>query len=403
MLTDYAEACRLVLEQKFDWGTETVPLAAAPGRTLAEPLRTDRPQPPFDRITMDGIAIDHAAYATGQRVFSVAGVVAAGAVPPSLTDSTTCLEVMTGAALPPGTTTVIRYEDLIMVAEGFRLPDGVMDGKNIHESGSDAPAGYELAPAGTVIDHQLINLLATCGYAAVSVRKLPRITIVATGDELVPVGAVPGPQQIRMSNAHQLRALLSHLSSALPIRSELPGASPAIMHLRDDREELRGRVRELLASNDLLLFSGGVSKGKFDFLPEVLAELDVSKLFHRVAQRPGKPLWVGRTDNCMVFGLPGNPVSSLVGTVNYVLPFLRQNLGQPLVTERRQLGEDVHFAKDLTLFQLVRIDPTDQRAYPVRGAGSGDAASMLRATGVLVLPRAQNDFGTGEWFDYVRF
>ena len=144
MLTDYHKAKQLTLSQSYNWGEEHVPLAEAGGRVLAEPLRTDRPQPPYDRVTMDGIAINHAGYTTGLRLFPIAGIVPAGSAPATLTNPKHCLEVMTGAVLPPGTTTVIRYEDLVREGDRFILPDGVEDAKNIHRQGSDAAENQEL-------------------------------------------------------------------------------------------------------------------------------------------------------------------------------------------------------------------------------------------------------------------
>ncbi|MFT4686223.1 MAG: molybdopterin molybdotransferase [Neolewinella sp.] len=392
MLTDYHKARQITLAQSFNWGEERVPLAEAGGRVLAEPLRTDRPLPPYDRVTMDGIAINHAGYTTGRRAFRIDGIVAAGVAPATLTNPEHCLEVMTGAVLPPGTTTVIRYEDLVREGDHFVLPDGVEDAKNIHRQGSDAAEGEELALAGSRIGGAVINLLAGCGYAEVRVKRFPYVAIVATGDELVGVGETPLPHQIRMSNVFQLQHQLA--------TGELQASTH---HLADDKIELSAGIERLLADNDVLIFSGGVSKGKYDFLPEVLAALGVRKLFHGVAQRPGKPIWVGRTDDTMVFGLPGNPVSSLTGLLAYVGPFLRKNQGLAERVEMRVLATDFSFGKDLTLFQVSSIDPATQLVHPVTNAGSGDASSMLRADGLLVLPRGHSTFAAGEAFEFIPF
>jgi molybdopterin molybdotransferase len=392
MLTDYPTARQLTLQQSFEWGEEMVSLAAAAGRILAEPLLADRPQPPFDRVTMDGIAIDYSEYTLGQRTFPIEGIVAAGAATTSLTDAANCLEVMTGAVLPPGTTTVIRYEDLKRVGETFVLPDRVEDSKNIHREGSDAAAGTRLLLEGAKIGGAAINLLASCGYDQVLVKRLPSVAVIATGDELVAVDKKPLPHQIRMSN-------LFHLKDQLATA----GIAATTHHILDDKVELGNSIAELMADNDLLIFSGGVSKGRYDFLPEVLADLGVERLFHRVAQRPGKPVWVGRTEDTMVFGLPGNPVSSLTGLLAYVGPFLRKNLGVAERQEHRALAEDFSFNKDLTLFQVSKIDPTTQRVRPVSNGGSGDASSMLRADGFLVLPRERSTFAAGESFHFLPF
>lgn len=392
MLTDYPTARKLTLQQTFDWGEETVPLPLAGGRVLAQPLLADRPQPPFDRVTMDGIAVDFAQYAAGQRKLDIVGIVAAGAPVMALPEGPVCLEVMTGAVLPPGATTIIRYEDLQRKGDAFHLSDGVKDRSNIHRMGSDAAQGQELLSPGAVIGGAAINLLAGCGYAEVRVKKLPRVAVIATGDELVGVGEQPLPHQIRMSN-------LFHLQHELATA----GIRATTHHIKDDQDKLKVKIRELLGSNEVLVFSGGVSKGKYDFLPEVLAELGVEQLFHRVAQRPGKPLWVGRTAEAMVFGLPGNPVSGLTGLLAYVGPFLRLNLGLPDREEKRALATEFSFDKDLTLFQVCSVDPATQLVTPVTNAGSGDAASMLRADGLLVLPRERSTFAAGETFSFLPF
>lgn len=392
MLTDYADALQIISDQIFSWGNEQVALSEAAGRVLAEPLRADRNLPPFDRVTMDGIAINYEAYAAGQRVFPIAGIVAAGAVTTKLPQPDQCLEVMTGAVRPPGSTTIIRYEDLTRVGESYQLPDGIVDAANIHWQGSDAALGKELYPAGSVIGGAAIQLLASCGYAKVSVKKLPRVAIIATGDELVPVDQTPLPHQIRMSNLYQLA---NQLSTAK--------IQATTHHLRDDVAVLEKAIANLLKNNDILIFSGGVSKGKYDFLPEVLTKLAVKQLFHRVAQRPGKPIWLGRTADTIVFGLPGNPVSSLTGLLAYFGPFLRRSLGLPARNFKRVLSKEVTFDKDLTLFQIAKIDPETQQAFPVSNTGSGDAASLLRADGFIVLPRKRSTFQAGESFPFLPF
>lgn len=394
-MISYATALSIVLQQSFDWGTEAVSLATAAGRILRQSIYPDRPQPPFDRVTMDGIAINYISYANGQRAFPVEALLPAGAPPVPLQDHRCCIEIMTGAALPPGVTTVIRYEDLEKTAAGFLLPEGVLDQKNIHSRGSDAMPDQEIMQPGRKIDIAEIGMLATFGYAEVMVSRLPRVAIVATGNELVGVGEQPLDHQIRMSNAHQLAALLaSHQIQA------------SLHHLPDELQVMRDQLANILQQNEVVLLSGGVSMGKLDHVPQVLAELGVTQLFHRVAQRPGKPLWVGRTEATMVFGLPGNPVSSLVGFLVYVHPFLEQNLRQiSSMPSTAQLTEPLDFKPELTLFQLAKgqIVNGTTLATPVGNAGSGDASSLLRGNGFLQLPSHRSSFDAGEVFPFYSF
>lgn len=355
---------------------------------LAAPIVADRDQPPFNRVAMDGIAIDYTAYAAGQRVFPVAWLQAAGAEPRPLTDPAQCVEIMTGAALPAGVSTVIRYEDLVREGDAFRLPDGLPDGKAIHQRGKDITAGRELCAAGRRIGPAELGMLATCGYGTVSVVRQPKIAVVATGNELVPVNDQPLPHQIRMSNVYQLAQLL-----------EGEGAVTTVHHFPDEVEALRTNLEACLLINDLVVLSGGVSKGKLDFVPGVLADLGVEKLFHGVAQRPGKPLWCGRRKQTVVFGLPGNPASSLNCLLAYVLPFVRRQFGLPERPQFARLTEDVTFKPDLTLFQLVGLHSDPETglllATPTKHQGSGDATSLLRSDGFLELPAGREVYAEG--------
>ncbi len=387
----------MVLAQRLALGSERVPLEAAQGRVLYEPILADRDHPPFDRVAMDGIAINYAAYAAGQRSFPVAWLQAAGDAPRPLEDPAKCVETMTGAALPPGCTTVIRYEDLEPGEGTFHLPAGLEDGAHLHRQGKDCPAGARLAPAGQRIGVAEIGMLATCGYAEVEVSRLPHVLVVATGNELVPVTEVPLPHQIRQSNLYQVGALLAG-----------QGLQPTLRHLRDDADLIRSALAQALEDYDVILLSGGVSMGKLDFVPQVLRALGVEQLLHGVAQRPGKPLWVGRRGQTMVFGLPGNPVSTLCCALHYVVPFLQAQAGlPPAPPEYAQLTEDCHFAAPLTLFQLValRSDAATGTllATPTRNAGSGDSTSLLRSAAFLELPPDRAHFRRGEVFPLRRW
>ncbi len=391
-MIDYTEALRLVLDQAFDWGTETVPLHRATGRILRQDITADRDQPPFDRVAMDGIALDFTAYAGGRRAFPVSHLAPAGTAPRAVRDAEHCVEVMTGAPLPPGTTTVIRYEDLRREGTWFVVPEGVEDGRSIHRRGSDAKAGELLLSGVRRIGAAEMAVLATYGYAGVRVARWPRVAIASTGDEVVPVGDRPADHQIRSSNVHQLAALFRAV-----------GIEPTLGHLADAPEAGRARLAELIDGHDLLLLSGGVSKGKLDHVPEWLRAAGIARLFHGVAQRPGKPLWVGRNPHTMVFALPGNPVSSLVGTLAYVGPFLRRALGLQVAPERAKLAEAVTFLPDLTVFKSVRLDRSagEQRAVALSGGGSGDLVSLLGGTGFLCLPRGRNNYAVDELFHYL--
>lgn len=396
MLTSVTAARNLLSAIDLGWPVETVPFNQLRTRVRAQNIIADRDQPPFDRVAMDGVAINYTTYAAGQRRFPIAHLQAAGAEPIPLPDPTHCIEIMTGAALPPGVTTVIRYEDLTREGNAFRLPEGVADGKSIHRRGKDIRAGSPLATGRSRIGIAEAGMLATCGCTELSVVRQPRIAVVATGNELVGVHEKPLDHQIRMSNVFQLEQLLDQ-----------EGAITTVHHFPDDRKTLLTRLATCLNDSDLVVLSGGVSKGKLDFVPGVLEELGVEKLFHGVAQRPGKPLWCGRRGKTVVFGLPGNPVSSVNCLVHYVLPFIRQQFGLADAPVYAKLVEEVTFKPELTLFQLVRLesDPTTGTllAYPTNNQGSGDATSMLRSDGFIELPAGQEVYPKGFVFRARRY
>ncbi|OAV44651.1 molybdopterin molybdotransferase MoeA [Lewinella sp. 4G2] len=379
--------------QRFDYGDEILALTQVLGKVLAEPIVADRDQPPFDRVAMDGIAIHYPAYAAGQRFFGREGVQAAGQPAKPLFGVNRCIEVMTGAALPGGCTTVIRYEDLEEEGGGFHAPEGIKDNQNIHPRGKDAQAGEELAPAGRLIGVPEIGMLASCGYAKVRVRTIPRIAVITTGDELVPPGEKPAEHQIRMSNLYQLNELLG--KNGFTVASG--------MHVIDDPSALHEILGQCIEEHDVIILTGGVSKGKFDYVPDVLSELGIERLFHGVAQRPGKPLWIGRNADTMVFGLPGNPQSSLSCCLAYVLPFLHRQIGLEANKQFAKLARDVAFKPDLTLFAYVAVSSDAQTgellATPVKHAGSGDASSLLRGNAFMELPQGQSVYRAGEVYE----
>ncbi|MDX1666183.1 MAG: molybdopterin molybdotransferase MoeA [Saprospiraceae bacterium] len=387
------EATRLILQRASDFGEEEVPLDRANGRVLCEDLMADRDFPPFTRVTMDGIAIKYEAYERGQRKFPILGVQPAGAPQQSLSQPEACLEVMTGAILPAHADTVIRYED-IEINDGLAIitTEKVKHRQNAHPRGEDRRKGDIIVEKGGIISPAEIGVAATVGKSRIRVAKLPEALIVYTGDELVEVEEIPKAHQIRSSNAHSIMSTLSEWG----IRADRA-------HLIDDKPSIRKTLSKALKDYSLLVISGGVSKGKFDFLPEVLAELGVEKAFHKVKQRPGKPLWFGHhpSSGCVVFALPGNPVSSYMCTYRYVIPWLRKSLGlTPFLLPTAILREPFEFGPELTYFLQVkvRINPREARleAKAVAGKGSGDLANLADADGFLELPPDKSVFSAEE-------
>ena len=387
-----ADAFAITQQQLLTLPAETVSLTDATGRVLREAVRADRDFPPFDRVAMDGIGIRFAAYASGQRTFPIGGQQFAGQAQQPLTNVTACLEVMTGAMLPIGTDTVIRYEDVtISDGQATITIDDVEPGQHIHARATDRRAGDELLPIGTLLEPSAIAVAASVGRATLLVSVLPRVALVSTGDELVDIADTPLPYQIRRSNTYMLRAALLSL-----------GITATLHHIADDEALLQNELRHLLTNNDVLILSGGVSAGKADFVPDVLARLGIQKQFHKVEQRPGKPLWFGTMPTKTVFALPGNPVSTVLCAYRYVLPYLRASLGlRPAPVHYAQLAASVTFSHAITYFlpvQLISAPDGRTLAHPLPGSGSADFANLLAADGFMELPANQSMFGVGEAF-----
>lgn len=395
-MTTVSEAEALILAAVPQAAAVDVPLADARGAVLREPLTADRPFPPYNRVAMDGIALSHATWAGGGRAFPVAGVVRAGEAPRALPDPSQCLEIMTGAVLPPGCDCVVPVEQLVVAGGVATLRDGVAVDpmQHVHRLGSDRPAGATLLNAGTMLWGPACAVAASVGNTHLRVSSSPRITIVSTGDELVPVEATPLPHQVRRSNAYALGAALA-TAGFTDIRTA---------HAPDDPAAIARTLRAALADSRFIVLSGGVSEGRFDHVPGVLATLGVVQRLHKVSQRPGKPLWFGiGPDGQAVFGLPGNPVSAAVCLYRYVLPALWRHVGAGLrsadARPRAVLTVEVRFKKPLTLFQPVRVcEHTDGRrlATPVPMNGSGDLAGLAVSDGVLELPDGGRTFAAGE-------
>ena len=373
--------------------SEDCPLAQALGRILRAPVTADRDMPPFDRVTMDGYALRAEALAAGQRTFQVVGLQAAGMMPFRLDQENGAVEIATGAVLPTGADCVIPYEEAHREGTTVQIATTALiaSGTNVHPRGSDHVAGSPLIPVGTAFSGREIAVAAACGASTLRVSVIPRIAIVATGDELAEVEAVSiAPHQIRRSND---RALEAALQAAGYSRVER-------IHVRDVRPEIVSALQRIMSEFDILIMTGGISKGKFDYLPGVLSQLGVAKKLQGVAQRPGKPFWFGITyKNTPVFALPGNPVSTYVCFCRYVLPALMQMSGA--LTEMPSyaaLGETVTFKPKLTYFLPVAVtsEPDGRRvALPMATNTSGDLAGLLNTSGFVELPAADGEFPRG--------
>ncbi|WP_231517307.1 molybdopterin molybdotransferase MoeA [Tenacibaculum sp. 47A_GOM-205m] len=390
------EAKHIILENTQDFGIEEIPFLEAAGRVLKEDIVADRDFPPFNRVAMDGIAINHRFFEYGVRDFKIEGIQPAGAPQQTMENAAHCYEVMTGAVLPNNCDTVIRYEDVsvntLMATVNI---DDITENQNIHAQGSDKKKDTILIKKNTIISAAEIGVLATVGKATVKVAKQPKVLIVSTGDELVDVNENPLDHQIRRSNVYTLVSLLNNL--------KIPAETA---HITDEKSVLKEKIESYLKEYDVLLFSGAVSKGKFDFLPEVLDGLGVKKLFHKVLQRPGKPFWAGTTDNCNVFAFPGNPVSTFVNCLVYFYPWYYKSVGVQQETQTAILAKDITFKPNLSCFMQIKLTSENGQVYatPIQGNGSGDLASLVEADGFIELPKTEEvTFKKGSVFPLIRY
>ncbi|MGH3430776.1 MAG: molybdopterin molybdotransferase MoeA, partial [Mycobacteriales bacterium] len=339
------------------------------GQTLREDIYAERDNPPFDRVCMDGIAIDSKAFELGGRRYRVEAMQAAGAPALVLSDPTHAVEVMTGAIMPLGTDCVIPLEE-------YEIADGVAGLKpeatgtpyrNVQRRGSDSRPGVAMLKAGMRLGAAEIAVAASAGRNSLRVSRQPTCMVISTGDELIEPGEPIAEHQVRRSNAYAVVAALrthglEHVAND---------------HLPDNEERLRVRLAEHLSEQEVLILSGGVSKGKFDLVPKVLKSLRVEEVFHQIAQRPGMPMWFGvGTRGQLVFGLPGNPVSTLLCLRRYVIPAIDASLGSPpAAPEPIALAAAVKFSRPMTYFLPVCVQH-DARgvssAVPRAPNGSGD-------------------------------
>lgn len=359
----FHRAQEIVLDHASRGPTEQVAFDAAEGRTLAEAVVSREDIPGFDNSAMDGFAVRVADFAEGSARLPVTGEVAAGAAPEGAVAEGTCMRIMTGAPVPPGADAVAPVEwteEAGGVIQFNRAPE---PGANIRRAGEDVCEGQKMIAAGVVVTPPVVGMLATLGYAEVAVRQVPRVAVVSTGDELVPVAtAALKPGQIRNSNGPSLAA---------QVRSAGAEALPPFT-AGDDRAAIRGVLEEALAAADVLVVSGGMSMGDYDYVRPVLEAMGLEMLFWKVRQRPGKPLGFGVLDETLVFGLPGNPVSSAICFEQYVRPALAKMLG------RRVIRRPLHTA---TLAEAMNVKAGLHTLARGIAEVDGDGRLTVRSTG----------------------
>lgn len=396
-MISFEEAIHILQQHALRPKSEAVRIEHCVGRVLDEDILADRDFPPFDRVTMDGIAIHYKAFEEGQRQFPIEKICAAGEPQYTMQSSNTCVQIMTGAIMPHGADTVIRYEDITITDDQAVIHvDDVKNQQNVHFRGEDKKQNEVVLSKGVSLSAPDLIVAASVGKDTISVLALPKVALITTGNELVGINELPKAHQIRRSGNYGVQAILQAMH-----------VDVTPFHIADDADLMQKHIHDLLTDFDMLIFTGGVSKGKFDFLPEVLEKLGVQKHFHKIKQRPGKPMWFGTSrEGKPVFGLPGNPVSSLVCALVYVQIYMRFMLKQPIAFEYVTLGEDVHFEPELTYFlevALVKTPDNEIVAQPKKGHGSGDFSNLSQTHGFIMLPEDEAHFKAGDRFPYLSY
>ncbi|MDH3698971.1 MAG: molybdopterin molybdotransferase MoeA [Flavobacteriaceae bacterium] len=394
-MISFGDAYVEVLKHAQDYGNEICTLADASGRILGEDVLADRDLPPYNRATRDGIAIVYDAYENGRRSFEIEAVVAAGVPTHSLSESSFCVEIMTGGVVPYETDTVIMYEHLEIEKGIAEIKQPPKKGQNIHSQGSDAGKGTVLIEKNTRITAAEIGILAAVGYDQVPVKRNPKIAVISTGNELIAIDEVPKKHQIRRSNAPTIVSAL-----------EMMEIQPLSFHIRDDKDLLRQKLAYVIEEMDILILSGGISKGKFDFLPQVLAELGTDVLIHRVRQRPGKPFLFAShpAHKTLIFGYPGNPVSTFVTHHIYFNAWFDRSMELRRKNNFAQLTQEINGVEGTTQLIPVSIELSEGKllATPVPQNGSGDFISLVNADGIVIIDEHNGTYVEGQAAPYIK-
>ncbi|MBL8830283.1 MAG: molybdopterin molybdotransferase MoeA [Planctomycetaceae bacterium] len=413
------QALQLVIENTRPLPRVEVPLLEALGRVLAEDVASDIDSPPYDKSVVDGYAVQTADFVDGRAELVFLEEITAGMVPTQRVESGTTTRIMTGAPIPAGADGVVMVERSTIVETGgvirIQLVEPkIKSGQNIIRQGSSMRRGETILSKKSPqpITPVAIGVLAEIGRTKVRVVPQPSVAILATGNELVPPGTTPGPGQIRNSNESML--------AALTIQA---GGTPRLLGVaRDERDELRQKISAGLDA-DILLLSGGVSAGVLDLVPGVLRELGVVEVFHKVSLKPGKPLWFGVLDHgerrTLVFGLPGNPVSTFVcfrlfvdAALQYLIrgyetASLPAHALQPQLPAR--LGTDFNHRGDRPTYHPARYQEANNSngewgqdiVTPLAWKGSGDLRTLLDADALIVFPPGDKQYAKGDAISYL--
>lgn len=391
------EAIEQIITTVAPFPVSQAPLNDAIGLTLAHDIHSNTDLPPFDKALMDGYAVRSADVPNGTASLSIIDVVTAGQISAKHIESGQAIQIMTGAPIPQGADAVVKIEETTGDSDRVSIATKpLLAGTNLIRRGTSVHAGDCVLREGLTLNGARIGALAELGCTHLPVRRRPRVAILATGDELVPVEAMPGPGQIRNSNESMLAAQVVAAG----------GIAVPLGIARDDRDELRALIQQGLQS-DLLVLSGGVSAGILDLVPSVLAEAGVREVFHKVEMKPGKPIWFG-VGGCYVFGLPGNPVSSLVCFELFVRTAIKRMMGVDPPTPQPVLAALEHEytnRNDRPTYHPARLTQTKDGLMVtlVPWHGSSDLCGTVMANGMALLTVETRQLRAGDRLETYRW
>jgi len=381
----FEQAYEIVMRSAFSTGTETIPFTSSLNRVLAESILCDINLPPFNKSSVDGFACRRSDLENDLEILET---IQAGKIPEKTIGENQCSRIMTGAIVPMGADCVIMVEDTEIRPSGKVKFREIFKKENIALKGEDVKKGDEVLKPGRIIKPQDIAVLASAGHTIVNVSRMVRVAVISSGDELVEPSEIPGPAQIRNSNAFQLMA-----------QAERSGVVAVYYGIaRDNENETFSVISNAISENDMVLITGGVSMGDFDFVPSVLEKAGVKILFSQVAVQPGKPTTFGVHNKAVVFGLPGNPVSSFIQFEMLVRPLIYKMMGCEWKQVYLKLPISIKFSRKysdrMALIPVVIND--NNSATPVEYHGSGHITALPDADGFISVPAGVESIEKGE-------
>jgi molybdopterin molybdotransferase len=384
-MISFEEAFEIVMNSAFETETETISFIGSVGRILAEDIKSDMEMPPFNRSAVDGYACHRKDLNNDLEVLEV---IAAGKEPAKLVGNNQCSKIMTGAIVPDGCDIVFMVEDSENLSSGRIRYTGKDPKTNISYKGEDVKTGDVVLGFGKLIKPQDIAVMASVGHTIVSVKKMPGVGIISTGDELVEPPGTPGISQIRNSNAYQLLTQVTRAGGF----GRYYGIAP------DVESTTYKMIQKAIDENDIVILTGGVSMGDFDFVPSILRQAGVKILFDRVNVQPGKPTTFGVHSKAIIFGLPGNPVSSFIQFETLVRPLINRMMGFEWKPFEQELPMAVRYVRksSVRMGWIPVIITENREILPVDFHGSAHISALADSDGIIAVKAGTNNIEKGE-------